>query len=119
MQGGYSAHLLNRQPGQPFTISFNKCVLFSGNDIIEFEASQMEQFHNECSSSCETLSKTINKNVLVNGMITMSVVEMDLIYQGLRVILTSPNTALNMKKSAAIGKLVESYLEKEGVLGGA
>ena len=65
------------------------------------------------------MDNTLNKDVVVNGEITMSVAEIDLIYMGLRVILSSTESAscgLNMKKSAAIGKLVESYLKKEEVL---
>lgn len=76
----------------------------------------MQRFPDKHISLCEALDRTLNKGVVVNGELTISVADIDLIYLGLRVILTSTETALNMKKSAAIGKLVESYLKKEEIL---
>lgn len=76
----------------------------------------MQQSSYKGISLCKTLDKTLNKDVVVNGKITMSVAERDLLYQSLMAILTTTETALNMKKSAAIGKLVEYYLKKERVI---
>ncbi len=44
-------------------------------------------------SLCETLDRVLNKGVVVAGEIVISVAEIDLIYLGLRVVLTSVETA--------------------------
>ena len=43
----------------------------------------------ECASLCEVLDRVLNKGVVVVGEITISVADIDLIYLGLQVVLTS------------------------------
>jgi hypothetical protein len=44
-------------------------------------------------SLCEVLDRVLNKGVVVTGDLTISVADIDLIYLGLRVVLTSIETA--------------------------
>lgn len=44
-------------------------------------------------SLCEALDRVLNKGVVVHGDITISVADIDLIYLGLRLLLTSIETA--------------------------
>lgn len=44
-------------------------------------------------SLCETLDRLLNKGVVVAGEVTLSVANIDLIYLGLQVIITSIQTA--------------------------
>ena len=44
-------------------------------------------------SLCEALDRILNKGAIVDGEITISVADIDLIYLGLKVILTSIETA--------------------------
>lgn len=44
-------------------------------------------------SLCEALDRILNKGVVIHGDITISVANIDLIYLGLRVLLTSIETA--------------------------
>lgn len=48
-------------------------------------------------SLCETLDRVLNKGVVVAGEIVISVAEIDLIYLGLQVTLTSVETANELK----------------------
>jgi len=58
-------------------------------------------------SLCEALDRVLNKGAVIVGEITISVADIDLIYLGLQVILTSIETArktfapLGMKKDEA------------------
>ena len=47
-------------------------------------------------SLCEALDRVLNKGVVVVGEITISVADIDLIYLGLQVVLTSIETARNL-----------------------
>lgn len=44
-------------------------------------------------SLCETLDRVLNKGVVVTGELIISVADIDLIYLGLRLVLTSVETA--------------------------
>ena len=44
-------------------------------------------------SLCEVLDRVLNKGVVVAGDVTISVADIDLIYLGLRIVLTSMETA--------------------------
>jgi len=48
-------------------------------------------------SLCEALDRVLNKGAVVVGELTISVANIDLIYLGLQVILTSVETARKMK----------------------
>lgn len=48
-------------------------------------------------SLCETLDRVLNKGVVVAGEIVISVADIDLIYVGLQLTLTSVETAHEMK----------------------
>ena len=48
-------------------------------------------------SLCETLDRVLNKGVVVAGEVVISVAEVDLIYIGLQVLLTSVETARQMR----------------------
>ncbi|MCX7047112.1 MAG: gas vesicle protein [Candidatus Sumerlaeota bacterium] len=52
---------------------------------------------------CEVLDRVLNKGVVVHGDVTISVADIDLIYLGLRLLLTSIETA------AASGALAENH----------
>jgi len=52
---------------------------------------------------CEVLDRVLNKGVVVHGDVTISVADVDLIYLGLRLLLTSIETA------AASGALAEDH----------
>lgn len=47
----------------------------------------------ECISLCETLDRVLHKGAVVLGEVTISVADVDLIYLGLQVVLTSIETA--------------------------
>lgn len=49
--------------------------------------------HAERVSLCEVLDRVLNKGAVVVGQVTISVADVDLIYLGLEVILTSMETA--------------------------
>ncbi len=55
--------------------------------------SEYLQDEQEQVSLCETLDRVLNKGVVVVGDITISVADIDLVYLGLQVILTSIETA--------------------------
>jgi len=44
-------------------------------------------------SLCETLDRVLNKGVLIGGEVVISVADIDLIYLGLKAVLTSVETA--------------------------
>ena len=52
--------------------------------------------HEEHISLCETLDRVLNKGVVIAGEVVISVADVDLIYLGLQVILTSVETAHGM-----------------------
>jgi hypothetical protein len=52
-------------------------------------------------SLCEALDRVLNKGVVVVGEVVISVADVDLIYLGLQVVLTSVETAREMSSRAA------------------
>jgi len=48
-------------------------------------------------SLCETLDRVLNKGVVIGGEVIISVADIDLIYLGLQVILTSVETAKRLR----------------------
>lgn len=52
-------------------------------------------------SLCETLDRVLNKGVFVKGEIIISVANVDLVYLGLQLVLTSVETAMKHKAEAA------------------
>ncbi len=48
-------------------------------------------------SLCETLDRVLNKGVVISGDIVISVADVDLIYLGLQLVLTSVETANRME----------------------
>jgi gas vesicle structural protein len=51
-------------------------------------------------SLCETLDRVLNKGVVVAGEVVISVADVDLIYLGLQLVLTSVETARQMRDQA-------------------
>lgn len=56
----------------------------------------------------DLLDRILNKGVILWGDITISVADVDLVYVGLKVLLTSVEKAEEMRRHAAITTLVES-----------
>ena len=54
-------------------------------------------------SLCEALDRLLNKGAVVVGQITISVADVDLVYLGLELVLTSMETARKMSDSAQDG----------------
>ena len=52
-------------------------------------------------SLCEVLDRVLNKGVVVAGEVVISVADIDLVYLGLHLVLTSVETARRMKSEAA------------------
>lgn len=52
-------------------------------------------------SLCEALDRVLNKGVVVAGEIVISVADVDLIYLGLQLVLTSVETANRMREQGA------------------
>ena len=50
-------------------------------------------------SLCEALDRVLNKGVVVAGEIVLSVADIDLVYLGLHLVLTSVETARGLKRS--------------------
>ena len=51
-------------------------------------------------SLCETLDRILNKGVLIAGEVVISVADVDLIYLGLQLVLTSVETAQGLRSGA-------------------
>jgi hypothetical protein len=51
-------------------------------------------------SLCETLDRVLNKGVVIAGEVLISVADVDLIYLGLQVVLTSVETARQYRQAA-------------------
>lgn len=51
-------------------------------------------------SLCEMLDRVLNKGVVVAGEIVISVADIDLIYLGLQIVLTSVETAEDLRRTA-------------------
>ena len=52
-------------------------------------------------SLCEVLDRVLNKGVVVAGEVVISVADVDLIYLGLQLVLTSVETANRMREQGA------------------
>lgn len=52
-------------------------------------------------SLCEVLDRVLNKGVVVAGEVVISVADIDLVYLGLHLVLTSVETARRQKSGAA------------------
>ncbi len=52
-------------------------------------------------SLCETLDRVLNKGAVVAGELTISVADIDLLYLGLNLVLTSVETARSMNPGEA------------------
>ena len=52
-------------------------------------------------SLCETLDRVLNKGVVIGGEVVISVADIDLIYLGLKAVLTSVETANRLRAGAA------------------
>lgn len=50
-------------------------------------------------SLCETLDRVLNKGVVVSGEVVISVADIDLIYLGVQLVLTSVETANRLRSS--------------------
>jgi len=50
-------------------------------------------------SLCETLDRVLNKGVVIGGEVVISVADVDLVYLGLQLILTSVETARKLQTS--------------------
>ncbi len=61
-------------------------------------------------SLCEALDRVLNKGVVVVGEITISVADIDLIYLGLQVVLTSIETGRRL--AASVGGEVKSAIRE-------
>ncbi len=59
----------------------------------------------------DLLDRILNKGVIVWGDVTISVADIDLIYLGVKVMLTSVETAEQMRKSAALRLQVGAGVE--------
>lgn len=57
--------------------------------------------HAERVSLCEALDRVLNKGAVVLGEVTISVANVDLIYLGLQLVLTSVETCHSMRASAS------------------
>ena len=55
----------------------------------------------------DLLDRVLNKGVVLRGDVTISVADVDLIYLGLRVLLTSIETAERMRRVATEGRAAE------------
>ncbi len=56
---------------------------------------------NEQVALCEAIDRILNKGVVIVGEATISVANVDLIYLGLQVVLSSVETARNIQQSAS------------------
>jgi len=57
----------------------------------------VKQSYDEPISLCETLDRVLNKGVVVTGEVAISVADIDLLYLGLQLTLTSVETANELK----------------------
>ncbi len=53
----------------------------------------------ESISLCETLDRVLNKGVVIGGEVVISVADIDLVYLGLKAVLTSVETARRMQNA--------------------
>jgi len=67
----------------------------------------------ESVSLCETLDRVLNKGVVVAGEVIISVADVDLIYLGLQLVLTSVETANRMKSKSLAASAQASRIGAE------
>ncbi|MGD1000290.1 MAG: gas vesicle protein [Candidatus Brocadiia bacterium] len=60
-------------------------------------SSAVSQGDVESISLCETLDRVLNKGVVIGGEIVISVADIDLVYLGVKAVLTSVETARRMQ----------------------
>ena len=65
-------------------------------------------------SLCEALDRILNKGAVIVGEVTISVADVDLIYLGLQLILTSIETAREAMSSTPIGEMTMKDDEAQG-----
>ena len=65
-------------------------------------------------SLCEALDRVLNKGAVIVGEVTISVADVDLIYLGLQLILTSIETAREAMSSTPIGEMTMKDDEAQG-----
>ncbi len=70
----------------------------------------------EHASLCEALDRVLNKGAVVVGELTISVADIDLIYLGLQVVLTSIETARNLSASPQTQLRSENIVEASDAL---
>lgn len=68
----------------------------------------MSSLDEEHISLCEVLDRVLNKGVVVAGEVVISVADVDLIYLGLRLVLTSVETAHQVGALAARTELART-----------
>lgn len=56
-------------------------------------------------SLCEILDRVLNKGVVIMGEVTISVADIDLIYLGLQLVLTSVETGRKLARSTGAGEM--------------
>ena len=67
----------------------------------------------ERASVCEVLDRVLNKGVVVAGEITISVADVDLLYLGLQVVLTSVETARESREGGRQGFALAMSIGRE------
>ncbi|WP_224249731.1 gas vesicle protein [Hyalangium gracile] len=65
-------------------------------------------------SLCETLDRVLNKGVVIAGDVLISIADVDLIYLGLNVVVTSVETMRKWEHEAPTPRLPTTQLEGEG-----
>jgi hypothetical protein len=58
-------------------------------------------------SLCETLDRVLNKGAVVAGEVTISVADVDLVYLGLHLVLSSVETARGGGRAGGLGIVVQ------------
>ena len=82
-----------------------------GEDAFTPELCALEE--NERLSICEVLDRVLNKGVVVAGEVTISVADVDLLYLGLNLVLTSVETARETIESGRAAAGLELKIGKE------
>jgi gas vesicle structural protein len=68
-----------------------------------------------CASICEVLDRVLNKGAVVVGEITISVANVDLLYLGLQLVLTSVQTARETMNGAPGGSGLKLEIGKKRI----
>jgi hypothetical protein len=95
----------------------------TGNRLLAL--SELELDDTQQVSLCEVLDRVLNKGVVVAGEATISVADIDLVYLGLQIVLTSMETArqrvclapLHLGAGMGIGKEKANALNRAGTGG--